>query len=180
MPVSFVPLYTAVLLLLPPILGRVLRRRRGFWCGLVVSIVAYLYILLVFHFPGWQLRSKAHEGDAASQYNYARWIENHDGNLSALVIWFGRPDLLAGYGWLEKAAEQDYAPAVYLVGLRLKYGDFVPRPPEWPEWREPMGNIFCQPDRGQALIDRALRLGFQPPPGDERSYYIRVFRRGET
>jgi hypothetical protein len=91
-----------------------------------------------------------------------------------MILWPCEPDVLGGFAWLEAAATQDYPPAAYLVGVRLKHGEHVPRPPDW---KGPSGNHFPQPEKGQELIDRALKLGFVPPPGDEASYYMRAYRR---
>jgi hypothetical protein len=52
--------------------------------------------------------------------------------------------------------------------VRLKYGDHVPRPPDWDG---PGGNHFPQPQRGQLLIDKALRLGYQPTIKEEYFYW---------
>src|SRR5262245_1662377 len=174
MPVSPIPCFTAIFFLLIPLIG-VRKGRKGFLVGIVIDSIIVLVIALAFYIPGWVLYFKANAGDPVSQYEYARWTENHCGNLNAIIIWPCSPDLLGGFAWLEQAAAQDYPPAVYLVGLRLKYGDFVPKPAWWvgPE----NGNIFAQPKRGQDMIDRALKLGYKPRPGDERSYYARVFRR---
>jgi TPR repeat protein len=116
----------------------------------------------------------AHRGDPEAQYKLARWTENHCEQLGSVILWPCEPDVLGGFAWLEKAAAQDYPPAVYLVGVRLKHGEHVPRPPDW---KGPAGNHFPHPEKGQELIDRALKLGFVPPPGDEVSYYMRVYRR---
>jgi hypothetical protein len=82
--------------------------------------------------------------------------------------------VLGGYAWLEKAAAVDYPPAVYAKGVRLKFGQHVPRPADWEE--PPGGNVFPQPERGQALIDKAIRLGYQPTI-DEDYFYWRQYRK---
>jgi hypothetical protein len=54
------------------------------------------------------------------------------------------------YAWLEKAAAQDYPPAVWLVGVRLKYGLHVPRPPNWNGpvlWRISTVTTLCMPGK---------------------------------
>jgi TPR repeat protein len=81
---------------------------------------------------------------------------------------------LGGYTWLAKAAAQDYPPAVWLVGVRLKYGILVPMPKDW---NGPGGNVFPQPERGQQMIDHAVNdLGFKPTTNEE-SYYFQHYRR---
>jgi TPR repeat protein len=60
-----------------------------------------------------------------------------------------------GYAWLEKAANRNYPPAIYALGVRTKHGIHVPRPKDWDG---PVGNVFDQPLRGQALIDKAITL----------------------
>jgi hypothetical protein len=62
---------------------------------------------------------------------------------------------------------------IYALGVRLKYGDFVPKPPHW---TGPGGNAFPQPERGQALIDQAIRGGFTRPV-DGRRFYWQVLRK---
>jgi TPR repeat protein len=117
---------------------------------------------------------QANRGDPVAQYELARWTENHCEQLGSVILWPCEPDVLGGFAWLEKAAAQDYPPAVYLLGVRIKYGEHVPKPPDW---NGSAGNAFPQPEKGQKMIDRALQLGFKPPPGDEVSYYMRVYRR---
>jgi TPR repeat protein len=115
---------------------------------------------------------RASSGDPASQYELARWHENYCDAIQAWIVWQCETDVRSGYVWLEKAADQDYPPAVYMLGVRLKYGEHVPRPAGW---NGPEGNWFPQPERGQELIDRAIRLGFRPYR-DERIVYMRIFR----
>jgi len=117
---------------------------------------------------------KANRGDAVSQYELARWTENHCSQISVVILWPSQSDVLGGYEWLEKAAQQDYPPALWMVGIRLKYGIHVPRPLNW---KGPAGNVFPQPERGQQMIDRAIELGFEPPRIDEEGYYYQVYRK---
>jgi hypothetical protein len=173
MPVSYLPCVTPLLLLAIPLLCA-LRGRKAFLVGLAISIGFFALMFLCVYVPGWILMPAAHRGDPEAQYNLARWTENHCEQLGSVFLWPCEPDVLGGFAWLEKAAAQDYPPAMYLVGVRLKHGEHVPRPPDW---NGPGGNFFPQPEKGQVLIDRALKLGFVPPPGDEVSYYMRVYRR---
>jgi hypothetical protein len=64
------------------------------------------------------------------------------------------------------------SPALYTLGVRLKYGHHVPEPANW---KGPAGNVFPRPDKGQPLIDRARRLGYRPP-GREEWHYMEVYR----
>lgn len=173
MPVSYLPCVTPLLLLAIPLLCAV-RGRKALLVGLSISIGLFALMFLCVYMPGWVLMPAAHRGDPEAQYNLARWTENHCEQVGSIILWPCEPDVLGGFAWLEKAAAQDYPPAVYLVGVRLKHGEHVPRPPGW---EGPAGNHFPQPEKGQPLIDRALKLGFVPPPGDEVSYYMRVYRR---
>jgi TPR repeat protein len=100
-------------------------------------------------------------------YGLARWTENHNERIGEFILWPFEPDVLGGYAWLEKAAAKNYPPAVYAVGVRLKHGIHVPRPPGW---NGPAGNRFPQPQRGQALIDRALQLGYRPLVEEQQFY----------
>ena len=174
MPVSYLPCVTPLLLLAIPLFC-LARGRKAFVIGLSISFALLGLIVLWVYVPGWILMARAYGGEAEAQYKLAQWTENHCKQLGNVILWPCQADVLGGFAWLEKAAAQDYPPAVYLVGVRLKYGTHVPKPPGWDG---PGGNWFPQPERGQKLIDRALELGFQPPPGDERSVYWR-YRRGE-
>ena len=88
--------------------------------------------------------------------------------IGEFVLWPFSPDVLGGYALLKKAAALDYPPAVYAVGVRLKHGDHVPRPPSW---NGPAGNHFPQPERGQVLIDKAIQLGYEPSIKEEHFYW---------
>src|SRR5437588_251958 len=87
-------------------------------------------------------RNRPHRGDPAAQYELARWTENHCERLGSIILWPCQPDVLSRFAWLEKAAAQDYPPAVYLVGVRLMHGEHIPKPPDW---TGPAGNHFPQP-----------------------------------
>jgi TPR repeat protein len=164
--------FVTLLLLGVPFLAR-LWGRKPFLRAAAVSVALLLFHFLWVFVPGWVLRVKAERGDPAAMYELARWTENHDEQFGSLVLWPVIPDVLGGYAWLEKAAAQEYPPAVYAVGVRLKYGEHVPRPPDWPS--NQMGNYFPQPERGQALIDKALALGYQPTI-DEKEFYRKQYR----
>jgi TPR repeat protein len=173
MPVSYLPCLTPLLLVGIPLL-LLARGRKPFLLAASISGCIFALLFLWVYVPGWILMFQANNGDPAVQYDLARWTENHCEQLGSLILWPCEPDVLGGFAWLEKAAAQDYPPAVYLVGVRLKHGEHVPKPLDW---TGPAGNVFPQPERGQKMIDRALQLGFRPPPGDEVSYYMRVYRR---
>jgi hypothetical protein len=174
MPVSLFPCIVPLLLIGIPLL-LLKRSRRAAKLGAVGSACVLALILGVVYVPGWRLHARAEKGDAAAQYRYAQWLETHSGELGEILLWPSEPDVLGGYAWLEKAAAQDYPPAVWLVGVRLKQGVFVPEPPGW---TGPAGNAFPQPERGQAMIDRAVRqLGYRPPAGEE-AFYWQHYRRG--
>ncbi|MCM3872066.1 MAG: hypothetical protein ND895_15395 [Pyrinomonadaceae bacterium] len=138
-----------------------------------VSASLVVILFLAVYAPSWVLTVKANAGDANAQYELARWTENHCEQIGEFVLWPCQADVLGGYAWLEKSAGQEYPPALYAVGVRLKYGEHVPQPPEW---SGPGGNVFPQPERGQKKIDRALALGFHPPV-EEEYFYWRVYRR---
>jgi TPR repeat protein len=169
--VSYLPLVTVVLLVGVPLL-LLARGWRAFLRASAASATLLVLFLLWVYAPGWALMWSAHRGDPAAMYELARWSENHDARVGRVVLWPCQPDVLGGYAWLERAAALDHPPAVYAVGVRLKYGDHVPRPPGW---AGPDGNHFPQPERGQALIDKALELGFEPPV-DEQSFYWQHYR----
>lgn len=170
MPVSPVPIVFPLMLIGIPLLFA-LKGRRPFLIAAGVSASLLLAIFLSVFVPGWILRIRA-DGNPAAMYELARWTENHDAKLGQLILWPVSPDVLGGYRWLEKAAEKEYPPAVYAVGVRLKYGQFVPRPPDW---KGPGGNVFEQPEAGQKMIDKALELGYKPK-SDEEYFYWREYR----
>ncbi len=172
MPVSFLPVIFPALLIGIPLLFI----KKSVMACLVAYIISAIILLLVFlsvYMPGWVLMIQAHSGDPKAIYELARWTENHDGQLGKFILWPFRPDVLGGYALLEKAADLDYPPAVYAQGVRLKYGDHVPRPFDW---KGPEGNVFPQPERGQVLIDKAMRLGYQPTI-EEEFFYSKQYRK---
>jgi hypothetical protein len=172
MVVNYFPcIFPFVLFVLPLLfapVGRKASKRAGV-ASLSVLAILFLWVFV----PGWVLMVKAHSGNPVAMYDLAQWTENHDSQIGAIVLWPFLPDVLGGFAWLERAAQKDYPPAVWLVGVRLKYGDHVPEPPNW---QGASGNYFPQPERGQAEIDRAIRLGFKPP-ADEETYYWQVYRK---
>ncbi|GAC1473399.1 MAG: hypothetical protein NVSMB9_21950 [Isosphaeraceae bacterium] len=171
MPVSYLPFITPLLLVGVPLLLLAKGKRAALVASATSAFLTLLLILSVYA-PGWLLR--ADRENPAALYELARWKENHGEQISAVLPWPCQPDVLGGYALLEQAAARNDPPAVWLVGVRLKYGIHVPEPPNW---TGPGGNVFPQPERGQRMIDRAIALGFQPPP-DEENYYGRVYRTG--
>ncbi len=167
MPVSCLPLIFPGFLIGVPLLF-LAKGRNPFLRAATVSASILLLLFLWVYVPGWGLMWRANRGDPAAMYELARWTENHDELIGAFILWPVSPDVLGGYAWVEKAAARDYPPAVYAVGVRLKYGDHVPRPPDW---NGPAGNHFPQPERGQALIDKAITLGYQPSTKEEYFYW---------
>lgn len=172
MPVDFTPLIVSVVLIGVPLLF-LFKSRKAFLrtAALSASIVAVPFLWV--YVPGWISMAKAYCGDSAAMYEMARWTENHNEQMQSVVFWPFSPDVLGGYAWLEKAAAENYPPAVYAMGVRLKYGQHVPRPPDWDG---PGGNVFPQPERGQGLIDKAIGLGYQPRI-EEDYFYWRQYRR---
>jgi hypothetical protein len=171
MPVSYFPCVLPLLLVAVPLLF-LPRGKKPFLVASAGSLVVLTLLLLPFYIPGWMLMIKARGGNPEIQYELDRWHENHCGAIQDWLLWPCEPDVLTGYAWLEKAAQQDYPPAVYTLGVRLKYGVHVPQPANW---TGPAGNVFPQPARGQALIDRALQLGYMPQT-DEEFHYMKVYR----
>jgi hypothetical protein len=149
------------------------RGRKAFLIAAAGSASVVILLALLVYVPGWVLLVRANGGDLQAQYEAARWTENHCEHLQHFILWPCESDVLGGYALLERAAARDYPPALWLVGVRLKYGIHVPRPPDW---TGPGGNVFPQPERGQKMIERAIQLGFQPP-ADEEGYYWQVYRK---
>ena len=172
MPVSFLPLITWIVIL-AFVIGSAFRGRKAFCRAAIVSAIIVGFILLAVYVPGWILWVRAANGDPQSQYEYARWTENHSEQVNTIILWPESPDVLGGYRWLKKAADQEYPPALFAIGVRLKYGMHVPQPPDWDG---PGGNVFRQPDRGQQFIDHAHELGYKESV-DEESFYWQRYRR---
>ena len=166
MPVSFLPLIVPALLIGVPLLF-LLRGQRPFLRAVALSTAILLLLFLSVYVPGWILMFRASRGDPAAMYDLARWTEKHHDTIGEYILWPFTPDVLGGYAWLEKAANRDYPPAIYALGVRIKGGIHVPRPPDWDG---PGGNVYDQPLRGQPLIDRAIRLGYRPTVAEEDFY----------
>ena len=174
MPVSYLPCLKPLLLVGIPLLLLWLSRRAGI-AGAVVSVLLVAGFLLSIYIPGWRLHARAAAGNASAQYRYAQWLENHSGAVQQVLPLPMEPDVCSGFAWLQKAAAQNYPPAVWLVGACLRYGIFVPEPADW---AGPGGNIFPQPSIGQPLIDRAVDdLGYSPP-SDAWQFYYQSYLKG--
>ena len=171
MPVSYLPCITPLLLIGLPIL-LLFKSRRAAAIAAAISILILAAILLSIYVPGWRLHSQAVAGNPYAQYRYAQWTALHLYDLQEIIFYPCEHDDYADLPWLEKAAAQDYPPAVWLLGAKYKYGMGVPEPPNW---AGPGGNVFPQPDRGQPLIDHAVKdLGYTPPP-DAWAYYYQHY-----
>jgi len=174
MPVSYLPCLTPLLLIGIP-LALLFKNRRSAGIAAIISALLVGAFMLSIYVPGWYLHSRAAAGNPVAQYRYAQWLENHSEDVGSVILWPGEPDVYGGFEWLQKAAAQNYPPAVSLVGARLKEGIFVPQPPNW---AGPGGNVFAQPSRGQPLIDHAINdLGYNPP-ADAWAFYYQHYRRG--
>jgi hypothetical protein len=158
MPVSFVPLVLPVIFVAVLVFGAT-RGTRAFLNTLGVVAGLAVLVIVPFYAPGWLLMRRAHAGDAAAMYELAHWHESHAGRVNEIIIWPFSSDVEAGYAELERSAAAGYTPAMYALGVRLKYGKGVPEPPGW---TGPAGNVFPQPERGQPLIDQAIKAGFKP------------------
>ncbi len=172
MPVSPLPLLLPLLICGVLVYGAIGGWRR-FLKAFVGTILIVGVIVAPFLIPGGILRIQAGAGNPKAQYRYARWLENTPESIGSVILWPFPPDVLGGYEWLEKSAEGGFPPALYVQGIRLKHGFHVPEPAGW---TGPGGNVFPQPEKGQALIDKALALGFQTPAVPEESYYWHVYR----
>ena len=172
MAVSLLPLLMSILLLAVPFVLGIYGRKKACKIAIVCSSGIVAAIVLYVYLPGWLLMAKATRGDASAQYELAKWHENHSESIGTVLLWPARPNVMKGYYWLAKAAEQENPPALYALGVRLKYGIHVPKPDGW---KGPAGNHFPQPAQGQAYINRAIELGYQPI-GAEKDFYWHVFR----
>lgn len=165
MPINPLPLLTALLLLGVPAFFLLTCQRRRFGRSLLVGGAFVLVVFLWVSVPGWVLMVRAHFGNAPAAYELARWTEKRSEQLGTVLLWPGSSDVLGGFERLERAAAVDYPPAVYALGVRLKYGMHVPNP------SGAGGGRYPQPERGQELIDKALRLGYQPTIPEELFYW---------
>lgn len=172
MPVSLFSLVLPIVFLVLLIRGAI-RGKRAFLRAVVIVVAIIAVVALPFYIPGWWLMLRGSRGDGASLYQLARWHENHCEKVGAFILWPCSPDVAAGYRALERSAAAGYTPAIYALGVRLKYGDHVPEPPGW---TGAAGNVFDQPERGQPLIDQALRAGYTPRV-EERLFYWQEFRK---
>lgn len=171
MPVSFLPLLLPVVFVGLIGFGLVRGRKTLLRCCVVI-VSLFAAVTLPTYVEGWLLMFRARSGNPAIIYKLAKWREMHAERIGRFILWPEEPDVLGGYACLERAAQQDYPPALYALGVRLKYGDHVPMPPNW---NGPAGNVFPQPERGQPYIDKALLLGFRPLVNEEY-FYWQVYR----
>ena len=173
MPVSYLPLFLPIVFVVL-LIRAALRGKRAVLRAVKIVIGVTAIVVLPFYVPGWWLMLRAWRGDAKAMYELARWHENHCGKINELILWPCRPEVNAGYRVLERAASAGYPPAMYVLGVRLKYGLFVPMPIDW---SGPCCNVYPQPQKGEPWIDRAIQAGFRPPArnGEDR-YYWQVYR----
>lgn len=175
MPVSILPCITPVVALVFCIVAWRARPREYRLALLALAAILLLGAPVLVYTQGLWLRMRASDTNAAGQLRYAKWLESHSETISSFVLWPTSPDVDGGFAWAEKAAINGDAEAMYIVGVRLKYGMFVPRPAS----ATGVGvNVFPQPQAGQMWIDRAIAKGYVPPAGiPEEQYYSRVYRR---
>jgi hypothetical protein len=159
MPVSFFPLLLPALFIFLLIRGAY-RGRRALVRAIVIVVCAIAVVLLPFYIRGWWLMFRSARGDAQAMYELARWHENHCESIGELILWPCEADVESGYKALERSAAAGYPPAMFALGVRLKYGLFVP------------GSAT---EGGQPWIDRAIQGGFRSPVPEEQ-FYFRVYR----
>lgn len=172
MPVSLFPLVLPVVFIVSLILAAI-RGKRAFAWALVIIVAIIAIVVLPFYVPGWRLMMQGSRDNGESMYQLARWHENHCERIGDVILWPCSSDVETGYRVLERSASAGYPPAIYALGIRLKYGEHVPQPPGW---TGPGGNVFPQPERGQKLIDRAFKAGYRPTT-DEKLFYWQEFRK---
>jgi TPR repeat protein len=163
MPVSLTPILLILIFVLALIIAALNDRKALVRTALAEAVCLVMFLLYVYAPALWLLHAAKH-GDPKAQYELSRWYVNN---------YFG-PDTERSFEWLNRSANAKYPEALYALGIQYKYGDFVPQPANW---NGPSGNWFPQPEKGQALIDEALRLGFKPPPGVEEQFYAKVYRK---
>ena len=171
MPVSYFPLVLPLVFFLILCRGAT-HGPKALLRSVFVVVALFALVTVPFYVPGWWLMLRSRSNDPSTLYRLSRWHERHAEQIGDLILWPFEPDVASGFACLERAAAQDFPPALYAVGVRLKHGELVPKPPNW---TGPAGNHFPQPERGQPLIDKALRLGFKPIVSEEL-FYTHVFR----
>jgi TPR repeat protein len=151
------------------------RSRRNGIIAALFSGGALSLILLSIFLPGAWLAWQANRVDLSAMYRYAQWLDNHNSRLAQILLWAPDGDTARSLHWLQKAADQDFVPAIYVVGVRFKNGCGVPRPENW---TGPGGNVFAQPEIGQPLIDKAIRMGYVPRYDDENAFLSHDYTAG--
>jgi len=161
LPVSYIPCIVPLFLVAVLLVLSHTRPRTAKVAAFILATILASYLLSVY-IPGWVRYAHALKGDPFAEYRYAQWLDIHNGEISnVILIWPVNRFDYRGFRWLEKAAAQQYPPAVWVVGARLRDGWCVPRPPGW---TGPGGGNYPQPERGQAMMDHAVNdLGFRPP-----------------
>ncbi len=156
MPVDFTPFIVIALAVLGIMAPLCLLIAWGWRVGgglLALEILAVTVAFLIIHVPKWKLEHRAQKGDPTAQFELSRWyaakgFHNYDSTQWAPC-----------FHWLALSAGQDYPPALYSLGIIYKYGNFASSPSGQLEVPAKQRQLA----KGQALIDKALVLGFKPP-----------------
>ena len=169
MPVSYLPVFITFILVIIPVCVLFTKQYKMVGQVLLVEGVVVWFILAVIYIPGGILWFKAAvNNDAKAQYELSRWESTHIGKTNSIFLIYTNRETHNDFTWLEKSANNGYIPAIYALGVRYKYGEHVPEPENW---GGPGGNVFSQPEKGQPLIDKAIKLGYKPTISEEYFYY---------
>lgn len=171
MPIPYLPLILPAIFIIVLFVG-MRKGKKPFLIVLISEAIVVIAISLPFWLPGLYYAFGAYNGNAKSQFELAKWYETHQEKIGSIYFYPFSPNEEKSFAWLKKSSDNGYLLAEYTLGVRLKMGYGVPRPDTW---SGSGGNVFPQPEKGQPLIDLAIKNGFKPT-APESDYYPKLFR----
>ncbi len=126
--------------------------------GLVIFSIVYFSPIAWQFTIGAVQGVRAYQGDAKAMYELARWHESHSGKITVLIPYWNKPNIDDGFKWLHRSASKQFPPAMYCLGVRLKYRILVP-----------IDSIDT--NEGQSCIDKANRMGFKSVCLEDEFYW---------
>jgi TPR repeat protein len=133
------------------------------WIGLL-GVAWWLLPVIPVYVVGYRLEVRAVAGDPAAQFEYARWLENHVDTLhNRTLLWLADYDFRQSVPWLEAAAKNGHAEALYALGVRHKYAECLPPGTE--------------PLDGETLVKKSIERGYRPNTPERQYYWLRFRKR---